>query len=384
MLVSSIRGRARRMLARRPLVPFALGLAALAAPPIPTFAQSGGARTKEVPEPTFEMQLVLDKFYFVLRPRPIETLPPAEARQQPTVADAVKRALLDQGRDTSAMVLVPGVTSVDRTIPGPGGALPVRIFTPDGPGPFPVIVYFHGGGWVIGSKEVYDGGARGLSKEAQAVVMSVDYRLAPENKFPAQHDDAFASYKWALDNAASINGDPTRVALAGESAGGNLAVATAVQARDAGLRLPPHILSVYPIAQTSLTTDSYLRNANARPLNRAMMEYFFTNTIRSPADLNDPRINLVAADLHGLPSVTIIAAEIDPLRDDGVLLARALERARVKVKRIELAGVTHEFFGGAAVVRDAAHAQYIAGQRFQEAFARWGSCNPYHGCQKHQ
>jgi acetyl esterase len=144
---------------------------------------------------------------------------------------------------------VPGVTSVDRAIRGAAGDIPARIYTPEGAGPFPVIVYYHGGGWVIADKNVYDGGARGLAKAANAVVVSVDYRLAPEAKFPAQHDDALAAYRWALANAASIKGDPKRVALAGESAGGNLAVATAVAARDAKLQAPAAVISVYPIAQ---------------------------------------------------------------------------------------------------------------------------------------
>src|SRR6185436_12077307 len=159
------------------------------------------------------------------------TLTAAEARKQPTPADAAKAEMKKEGKPT---VPDPAVASVDRTIPGPAGSLPVRIYTPkSGTGPFPVVVYYHGGGWVIANKEVYDGGARALSKLANAVVVSVDYRQAPEHKFPAAHDDAFATYQWTLKNAASIGGDPKRVALAGESAGGGLAVATAIMARDA-------------------------------------------------------------------------------------------------------------------------------------------------------
>ena len=155
---------------------------------------------------------------------------------------------------------------MDRTIQGAAGKIPARVYTPEGPGPFPVIVYFHGGGWVIANKDVYDAGARGLAKAVNAVVVSVDYRLAPENKFPAQHDDALAAYRWVTLNAASIKGDPARLALAGESAGGNLAVATAVgAARDAKVTMPRAILSVYPIAQPDTTTASYVENAAAKP-----------------------------------------------------------------------------------------------------------------------
>ena len=138
------------------------------------------------------MQSVLDA-HAALGPKPIETLDAAEARKQPTPADAVMAVLKQQGKDTSPTALVPGVTSIDKTIPGPAGQLPVRIYTPEGNGPFPVVVYFHGGGWVLADKNVYDGGARGLAKQAGAVVVSVDYRLAPEAKFPAQQEDAVAT-----------------------------------------------------------------------------------------------------------------------------------------------------------------------------------------------
>ncbi len=168
------------------------------------------------------------------------------------------------------------------------GPLTARIYTPAGAGPFPVIVYFHGGGWVIADRVVYDGGARGLSKQANAIVVSPDYRLAPEAKFPAAWDDALAVYRWVTTNAASIKGDPKRLALAGESAGGNLAVSTAVAARDAGLTAPRHIVSVYPVAQTgNLSTESYVDSATAKPLNKAMIGWFVDKVF---AKLDDEKI----------------------------------------------------------------------------------------------
>ena len=298
--------------------------------------------------------------------KPIETLTPTEARRQPTPTTAVMAVLKQAKRDTTPTALVPGVTSADRSIRGAAGNIPARIYTPEGAGPFPVIVYFHGGGWVIGSKEVYDGGARGLAKAANAVVVSPDYRLAPEHKFPAQHDDALAAYRWAAQNAAAIKGDTSRMALAGESAGGNLAVATAVAVRDAaGLPKPKHVISVYPIAQNDTTTPAYNTYANAKPLNRPMMGWFAKHTVRTPADLQDPRINLVKADLKGLPPVTIINAEIDPLRDDGPALQRALRDAGVQVEHRKYDGVAHEFFGQAAVVDKAKEAQQYAGERLK-------------------
>ena len=294
--------------------------------------------------------------------KPIESLSVADARHQPTMADAVNAVLRADGRDTSPKMLVPGVISEDRVIPGAAGPLPARVYTPRGKGPFPLVVYFHGGGWVLADKQVYDAGARGLAKAAKAVVVSVDYRLAPEAKFPAAWDDALASYQWVAANAASLNGMPGRIALAGESAGGNLAVATAVAAIGAGSVAPRAILAVYPVAQTgNMATDSYIDSQMAKPLDKAMIGWFVDKLLASPADKSDPRLDIVHARLNGLPPVTIITAQIDPLRTDGVLLELALKQAGVKVDRREYAGVTHEFFGAAAVIRKAADAQTYAG-----------------------
>ncbi|WP_373071143.1 alpha/beta hydrolase [Gemmatimonas sp.] len=316
-----------------------------------------------------QMQAVLDQLT-ALGGKPMETLPPEEARKQPTPAAAAGMVAAKAGKDTTPTKLVPGVTSVDRTIPGPAGPLPARIYTPEGTGPFPVVVYYHGGGWVIANKQVYDGGARSLAKCGNAVVVSVDYRLAPEHKFPAQHEDALATYRWAVKNAASIKGDPARMALAGESAGGNLAVATAVAARDAGLPMPKAVISIYPIAQPDTSTSSYVENANAKPLSRAMMGWFAKHTVRTPADLQDSRINLVKANLNGLPPVTIINAQIDPLRDDGAMLEQALKAANVAVERKLYVGVAHEFFGMGAVIDKAKDAEQYAGDRLKAAFGK--------------
>lgn len=300
--------------------------------------------------------------------RPYHTLEPAEARRQPTFADGVKAVLRQQGQPTTPP---PGVDVRDIQVRGAAGQLPAKLYKPAGvSGRMPVIVYFHGGGWVIASAQAYDASARALARETGAMVISVDYRLAPEAKFPAQHDDAFAAYRWALDNAGRLGGDPSRMILAGESAGGNLAVATAIAARDAGVQAPRAILSVYPIAGSDLNTPSYQENANAMPLNRALMAWFFHHTARTPADAADPRINLVAANLRGLPPVTIVAAQIDPLLSEGVTLAERLRAAGVDVDRREFPAVTHEFFGADAVIPEARQAQAYAGQRLRAALGR--------------
>jgi acetyl esterase len=315
--------------------------------------------------PDSQMQGVLDQLK-ALGPKPIPTLTAQEARKQPTPADAARRAMGEQGKSTAPDA---AVASVDRSIQTPGGSLPVRIYTPaSGAGPWPVVVYYHGGGWVIASKDVYDGGARALSKMANAVVVSVDYRQGPEHKFPAAHDDAIATYRWVLDNAASIKGDPRRVALAGESAGGGLAVATAIAARDQKLQMPTAIISVYPIAGTDTTTPSYVENANAKPLDRPMMSWFFEQYLRGPQDRSDPRVNLVAADLQGLPATTIINAQIDPLRSEGEQLAERLRAAGVTVQQKTYDGVTHEFFGMGAVVGKAMEAEQLAADALTKSF----------------
>ena len=316
-------------------------------------------------QPDAQMQGVLDQLA-ALGPKPLPTLTAEEARKQPTPADAAKKELEKQGKSTAPD---PAVASEDRSIRTPGGSLPVRIYTPkSGTGPWPVVVYYHGGGWVIADKAVYDGGARALSKLANAVVVSVDYRQGPEHRFPAAHDDAVATYRWALENAASIKGDPKRIALAGESAGGGLAVATAMAARDQKLQMPTAIVSVYPIAGTDTTTPSYVENAAAKPLDRPMMSWFFAQYLRGPEDRTDPRVNLVAADLAGLPPTTIINAQIDPLRSEGEQLAARLRAAGVTVQQRTWNGVTHEFFGMGAVVPKAMEAEQMAADALTKSF----------------
>lgn len=317
--------------------------------------------------PDAQMKAVLDELA-ALGGKPFHTLTAAEARKQPTPADAVKALMAKQGKSTAPE---PGVRATDRTIPGPAGAMPVRVYTPEtGTGPFPVLVYYHGGGWVIANKEVYDAGPRSLSKLANAVVVSVGYRQGPENRFPAAHDDAYAAYDWVLKNAASINGDPARVAVGGESAGGGLAVSTSLMAREKGIKLPVYQMVVYPIAGTDTNTPSYIENADAKPLGRAGMEWFFENYLSSDADRQDPRVNLVAADLKGLPPTIIINAQIDPLRSEGEALAERLRAAGVVVEQRTFPGTAHEFFGMAAVIDKAKEAQQMVANGLKAAFNR--------------
>lgn len=302
-----------------------------------------------------------------LAPPPYPQLTGAQAREAPTATSAVMEIL----RKTGTAPVAPAVDVSHQVIPGPTDqGILVRTYTPlQGDGPFPVIVYYHGGGWVIANVDTYEPSARALAAKTGAIVVSVAYRQAPENPFPAAHEDAFAAYEWARENAGDINGDPTRVAVAGESAGGNLAVATALLAKETGIEMPEHILSVYPIADGDVDSPSYDEYANAKPLNRPFMEWFFENYIGDPDDFESPLISLVDADVSGLPPTTIINAEIDPLRSEGEDLAVRMEEAGVPVVQQTFPGVTHEFFGMAAILEQAVDAQALAARRLRESLA---------------
>ncbi|CCH00863.1 alpha/beta hydrolase domain-containing protein [Fibrella aestuarina BUZ 2] len=302
-----------------------------------------------------------------LAPTPLESLPPQQARQQPSFKDAVN-SLLDKNNIPRPTA---NVTISERTITGAdGAAIRAVIYTPrNATGPLPVIVYYHGGGWVIASPEVYEYSTLALAEEVGAVVVSVDYRLAPEHKFPTAHRDAFAAYKWVKNNAAAIGGNPDKVAVAGESAGGNMAVTVSMMARDSGLARPLHILSVFPVANNDLFTESYNRYANAKPLNRPLVQYFTNNYFNSPADGDSPLISLVdVANLQGLPPTTIIGAEIDPLQTEGMQLRDRLQAQGVPVTYQLYTGVTHEFFGMYAIVPEAQQAQALAATQLRNAF----------------
>ena len=334
-----------RMLGRAALV---LGLAA-------TMFVAAVTAKETLGKPDSQMQAVLDKLS-ELGGKPLETLTPAEARKQPGPADAVKAVLEANGKGVEPE---PVGEVKDVTFTSGGTKLPARVYTPEGEGPFPVLVYFHGGGWVIGSLDAYDASCRALCNAAGCLVVSCDYRRAPEHPFPAATDDALAAYQWALEHAAEWNGDVEHVAIGGESAGGNLAAVTCLRAREEAIDLPVHQLLVYPVTNDKLDTTSYVEHADAKPLNRVMMEWFFKQYVGS-GSLGEAAFPLQAADLSRLPPATIITADIDPLRDDGKGYAAALEKSGVKVRYKNYAGVTHEFFGMGAVVDKAKEAVEFA------------------------
>jgi len=316
-----------------------------------------------------EMKAVIAKL-MALGAKPVNTLTVEQARAQPTPADAVKAVLEEAGKPATPEAV--GKTE-DIKVAGAAGDLDARVYWPldmqaDGAA-LPLIVYFHGGGWVIANLDVYDASPRALANQAKAVVVSVHYRQGPEDKFPAAHDDAIAAYKDIVDNADKWHANPKTTALAGESAGGNLAIDVAIAARDQKLTAPVAVLAVYPVAGSDLNTQSYIDNQNAVPLNKAGIEWFVGHYLNSMDEAKDARIDIVgAADLKGLPPVTIVAAEIDPLNTEGVKLRDKLTAAGVPVTYQNWNGVTHEFFGMAAVVPEAKEAQDLAGKQLRKAF----------------
>ena len=306
-----------------------------------------------------------------LNPQPIETLTPEEARRQPTPADGAMAVLRRRGMDKMSDL---NIATRDFTIPGPAGAIQARLYGPETDGPtdkrLPVVVYFHGGGWVFADLDVYDSTPRGIARFGNCIVVSCHYRQAPENKFPAAHEDAFAAYRWVLENAQAFGGDADKIAVMGESAGGNLALNVSITARDEGVKPPVYQVLVYPVAGADMNTPSYLEHEHAKPLNKAMMEWFVRHALEQPAQARDPRIDLVNADLSNLPDATIINAEIDPLCSEGEQLAQRLEQAGSEVRHHTFKGVTHEFFGMGLVVKDAAAAQTMAAHNLARA---WGT-----------
>ena len=305
--------------------------------------------------------------------RPTESRTVEEARAQPSPADAVKAVLKDNGKDPMAVMAAMKVSKKDMTYPTGGGTQPIRIYTPEGAtaSALPVIVYYHGGGWVIADIDTYEASAMALARKAGAIVASVEYRRAPENKFPAAHEDAFAAYKWVVSNAGQFGGDPGRLAVAGESAGGNMAANVAIMARDQHVQEPVHMLLVYPVTGTDTNTPSYVMNQNAMPLSKGSIGWFLDKTLSKPEDAKSPMLNLTTmVDLKGLPPATVITASIDPLMSDGKTLAEKLKAAGVETTYKNYEGVTHEFFGMGAVVADAAAAEDLAGHDLKAAFAK--------------
>jgi acetyl esterase len=240
----------------------------------------------------------------------------------------------------------------DVSIPGPAGAIPARFYEPAGLGleRRPLVVYFHGGGWTIGDLETCDGVCRFLATEAEATVLSVGYRLAPEHRFPAAVEDALAAFRWSAVDNTRLGADPARVAVAGDSAGGNLAAAVSLLARDAGGPLPALQALIYPVTDTVGGQPSREEFARGFLLTKADMDWFEGHYLPPDADRADPRVSVLrAGDLAGLPPAYVATAGFDPLRDEGEAYARRLREAGVEVELRRHPELIHGFANMTAV-----------------------------------
>lgn len=260
----------------------------------------------------------------------IGELPPEAAR---ATQDAAAAALF------GPLVEVP---CEDRTVPGPEGEIPVRVYRP-GEEPAPVVVYFHGGGWVLGSLNTHHGVCATLARRSGCVVCSVDYRMAPEHRFPAAVEDAWAATTWIAEHAEELGGVPGALAVGGDSAGGNLAAVCALRARDAGLSLALQLL-VYPVTDADLDTSTYREFADGYFLTRDSMDWFWVHYLPDGDRFQPDASPLRAEDLAGTAPALVITAEFDPLRDEGEAYARRLEEAGVPVTLSRYEGMIHGFF----------------------------------------
>jgi len=282
----------------------------------------------------------------------LPTLTPVEARGRPVPLEAAPEA-------------VGSLTA--RAIPGPGGPIAIRIYRPKD-ALRAALVYFHGGGWVVGSLEGADASCRVLANRSRCVVISIDYRLAPETKFPGAVDDAYAATRWVIDNAADLRIDPARVAVGGASAGGNLAAAVALVAREkGGPRIAFQLLTV-PVTELSSKAASHREFAEGYGLTSADMEWYGRHYVRTEADADDPRASVLRADLHDPPPAFVITAECDPLRDDGEAYADRLHEFGIAARYKRYPGMFHGFMSFPGVLPEAALAFEEAGAALREAF----------------
>jgi acetyl esterase/lipase len=290
--------------------------------------------------------------------KPVEESTPAEARE----SIRIRTAALGPFEDVAAVT--------DHRVPVAGAEITVRTYSPGGRGPHPVLVYYHGGGWVIGDLYTHDGLCRSLANAARCVVASVDYRLAPEWKYPVAAEDSYAALRWVETHAIRLGLDPRRVAVGGDSAGGNLATVVSLMARDQGGPGLVHQVLIYPVTDNDLNTHSYVENATGYVLTREGMRWFWNHYLADSRQGLEPHASpLRAPSLAGLPSALVITAECDPLRDEGEAYAARLRDAGVPVTVTRYDGMFHGFVRMTRILDKARTAlDEIAGS-LQKAFA---------------
>jgi acetyl esterase len=284
---------------------------------------------------------------------PLSTLTPVQARGGPVPLPAAPEA-------------VASVTA--RAIPGPAGPMAIRIYRPKD-ALRTALVYYHGGGWVVGSLDGADGTCRALANRSRSVLISVDYRLAPEAKFPGPVEDAYAAVRWVADQAADLRIDPTRIAVAGSSAGGNLAAVVALVARDRGGPKIAFQLLTVPATEFRSTARSMSDFAEGYGLTRADMEWYGGHYLGTDAERDHPYASVLRADLHGMPPAFVITAECDPLRDDGEAYAEKLRKLGIRATYKRYPGMFHGFLGFPDLLAEAGEALDDAGKALREALS---------------
>src|SRR5262245_21651304 len=293
---------------------------------------------------------------------PIETLTPSEAR----AVYLASKPILQPDPE-------PVAEARDLQAEGPAGPIPLRLYRARPAAqatPQPVVVYFHGGGWVIGDLESHDQLCRALANAVPCTVIAVDYRLAPEHKFPAAAEDAIAATRWIADNADRLKVDAKRLAVAGDSAGGNLSAVVSIAARDSGRPAPVLQVLIYPGTDMAMQSASISRHAEQLPLTRKGMQWFVDHYLRGPQDVDDWRASpLRAATLRGLPPALVITAGFDPLADEGEAFAKALSSAGVPADLERFEGQIHGFITMGRIVADAQRATDLGAARLRVAFA---------------
>lgn len=257
----------------------------------------------------------------------------------------------------------------ERLIPVKDGEIKIRIYTPQGEGPFPIFVYFHGGGWVLGDLETLDSPLRTITNEAKCIVVSVDYRLAPEHKFPTAVEDGYLATKWVAKNAGSFGGDPRRIAVGGDSAGGNIASVVTLMARENKEPSLCFQVLIYPATDLSKNYPSYYQFGKGLLLTKEDMLYFGRHYLRTEEDQFDIHASpMLAEDLSHLPPALVVTAEYDPLRDEGEAYANRLREAGVSVELCRYDGMIHGFFGMTKVLDQANHLVHKVASALKHAF----------------
>ncbi|WP_163528085.1 alpha/beta hydrolase [Halobacillus ihumii] len=291
---------------------------------------------------------------------PLESLPPIYARQ----AFESLEANSEEPQEPVHIV-------EDRSIPGPFGGINIRVYTPEGTGPHSALVFCHGGGWVIGSLDTHDNVCRALTNLADCVVISIDYRLAPEHKFPAAVEDCYAVVKWIADHPSIFNIDPSRIAVGGDSAGGNLSAVISYLAKERGTPQLVHQLLIYPSTDFTAETASMRENAEGYFLTRGSMVYFRDHYLQTPEDAENPLASpFLIEDFSGLAPATVITAEYDPLRDEGEAYGRRLKEAGVPVVLTRYDGMIHGFVSMADKLDQGKRALEQAGNELRTSFEK--------------